>query len=614
LTEDLSPADEPLSRKSRAAAFCLPLAAALAALAVSWKCWIDPLVDSGREMDVPWRLAQGERLYRDITYYYGPLGAWTNALALRLFGHRWLVLELVCAALSAVLFFLLFRLTRRAGGPLAATAATALSAALCMGAPHGGAFIFPYASSGLFALAGGLLALDAATSRPRRPFLSALGIGIALASRFEVGATAAVVLALAGLRSESREEGRADLAAVALGVLLGGNAYLAAFVGIPWRQWLAVGPFGPLLAMPVEWRSLYLRVSGFEEPLRTARSLAIGLLLDGVLLGLAAWAPVRGRRAWSYLAALASLLFASAFLGSRDHIATSDLPPILAILPLLAVGAAVARLRRPLAGRDRARFLLFAWSAALAGRVLCGLAVGPRMSAYATLPLPGLLATAAVLGFDLLAPRLAAPPVFRLRLAALFAVFGVLFLYRLERADHHGRRVEIETAAGALRLKAREATTIRETLDYLDRHGREGDTLTAFPESGFFNFVLGLRSPLRQDLIVPGVLNVGAEDAAVRQLDAAGPRYVLLCNRPTPEYGPVAFGRDYAARLWSEVDGQYRRAGSFGGARPDAPVGDQRFFIRLYERRSGAGAPAQLPSTGPRRRPAPLPLLSQRLP
>src|ERR1700674_3486977 len=161
--------------KAPAALAALPVIAGIVAIAVSWQSWIDPLVDSGREMDVPWRLLQGERLYRDITYYYGPIGPWVNALELRLFGNVWLSLELVCTAVSAVIFLLLFRLTRRAGGLLSAATATTLAAAVCMAAPRGGAFVFPYSSSGLFALAGGLLALDAAAAPAVTSATSAIG-------------------------------------------------------------------------------------------------------------------------------------------------------------------------------------------------------------------------------------------------------------------------------------------------------------------------------------------------------------------------------------------------------------------------------------------------------
>ncbi len=596
----------------RALPFALPLLAAIAGLAVSWQCWIDPLVDSGREMDVPWRLLQGEHLYRDVTYNYGPFGPWANALALRLLGSSWLALELVCAILAGCIFVLLFRVTRRAGGLASATAATALAAALCLAAPRGGSFVFPYSSSCLFALAGGLLALDAAgASEPgRRRLLGALGLAVALASRLELGAAAALTLVLAGLRSRPREETRTDLQTVAIGSLAAGGIYGLAFVGVPLGRLFTDGPFGPLFGMPREWSFLYLRISGLAQPGGTASRLAVSLLLDGLLLAAAALLdlPATGRPARRHLFTIAGLAWVIAYAVSPWSAGLKDLPPLLAILPAIALAAALALARGPLEGRARSQFLLFFWSAAVAVRVFFGVTLSPRMGPYTAVALPGLVATAAVLGFDVLAPRLPAPALFRWRLAAIFAVLGACFLYRIGQLNHQPRKLELSTAAGVVRLPATKATTIAQALGYLAARARDGDTLVAFPESGFFNFVTGMRSPLRQDLVLPGVLFGPREDAVARQIDAAGPRYVLLCNRPTSEFGPEAFGRDYAVELWNEVGHSYTLAAAFGPAAPTSPVGASDFFIRIYERTPRASAPVQLASTGPRQQPVPYPL------
>jgi len=606
-------------RWRRLAPYGLPVLAAIAALAVSWQSWIDPFVDSGREMDVPWRLLQGERLYGDVTYYYGPLGPWVNALALRLFGNGWLSLELVCAALSALIFVLLFRLTRRAGGLLSAVTATTLAAAVCIAAPRGGAFVFPYSSSSLFALAGGLLALDAAAAPGRRRrWLAALGVAVALASRLEIGTAAAIALVLAGIRSRHREETRADAQAVALGALIAGGVYGVALAAIPASSPLADGPFGPILGMPKEWAYLYRMISGLEQPGNASARILVSLLLDGLLLAAAAWwalprtadrpptaRPAADRPARTPRFAIAGLLLLAAYLLSPWCDSAKNLPPLLDVLPPVALAAALALLRRPLEARARSQFLLFFFSAAVASRVFFRIEVGPRMGPHTSLAIPGLLATAAVLVFDLLAPRLPAPEVFRRRLAAVFAVAGILFLYRVERLDHRPQIAELRTAAGDLRLPAAKAAAIARTLEYLQGRARPGDTLTAFPESGFFNFVTGLRSPLRQDLIVPGVLSGSREAAAVRRIDAAGPKYILLCNRTTAEFGPAAFGRDYAVQLWSDVGRHYVLAAAFGPAAPAAPIGAKDFFIRLYERSPRANAPLELTSTGPRRQPTP---------
>jgi len=595
-------------RWEKVGAVVLPALAAAASLAVSWQRWINPFVDSGRELDVPWRLLQGERLYRDVTYYYGPLGPWLNALALRLFGNRWLVLELVCAALSALLFLLLFRLTRRAGGLLSATVATTLSAALCMGAPRGGAFIFPYSSSSLYALAGAFLALDAMAAPGRRHrVLCVMGLAVALASRAEIGAAACAALVIAGLRSRPAARTRAVLADAAVAALLACGVYAIACAGIPWRDLLSDGPLAPFFGMPEEWKSLYLNVSGLAQPWNAAARIGVALLLDAALVVAAGWLalPRPDRPARRHLFTIGFALVVAAYACSPLADPFGNLPPVLAVLPLVAIVAAFARLARPLEERSRAQFLLFFFSAAVAVRVLFGVALGPRMSSYVAPALPGLLATAAVLAFDLLAPRLPAPALFQRRLAAVFAVVAVLFLFRIACVDNGPGIVKLETPAGALRLPARQANAIARTLSYMQRNARQGETLTAFPESGFFNFVLGLRSPLRQDLFIPGVLSGARDAAAAQRVDTAGPKYILLCNRPTPEYGEVAFGRDYAAGLWREIEDRYMLVEAFGRARPNAPVGAKRFFIRIYFRAPRPPKAAQLPTAGPWRGPSP---------
>src|SRR5262249_30932238 len=137
-------------------------------------------------------------------------------------------------------------------------------------------------------LAGCLAAMDAAAGVPRRRWLIVLGVAVALVSRLEIGAMAGGIVLLAAWRSREREDARADAGAVALGGLLGGAVSGIACAGISWRILAGDGPFSPFLAMPREWRELYLQVSGLADPVRTAGTIAVSLLLLGVLLGAAA--------------------------------------------------------------------------------------------------------------------------------------------------------------------------------------------------------------------------------------------------------------------------------------------------------------------------------------
>jgi 4-amino-4-deoxy-L-arabinose transferase-like glycosyltransferase len=653
-------------------AVLLPVLAGGTSLFFSWQRWINPFVDSGREMDVPWRLLQGERLYRNVTYYYGPLGPWLNAAALWLFGHRWVALQAVCLALSAAVFALLYRLTREAGSRRAAIAATTLGAAFCLGAPHGGAFIFPYSSSCLLALAGALLALALACrpapARPLQLAAVAAGLAVALASRLEIGVAAAAVLVLAGCRSRPRRETlRWTLAAIAAALAIAGAQYAWALRGLSWQEVCHDGPLTHVLGMPAEWRNLYLNIAGLDRPGRYGGAAAVSALLDLALLGLLGWfalpaqrrdaiyAPQPGdathgapaedafrepqpgslmqrtpagdavqgtppaltrRRPRRYLFAVSALALLGAYLASPFADPSKNLPPLTPALPLLTIAAAAAVLLRrqwPAGGPERARFLLFGFSAALGARVVFDLGLGPRMGPYTALPLPGVLAAAAVLTYDGLAPRLPDPVAFRRRLAAVLAVIVALFFYRLDHLDRRPPTLLVQTPAGSLRLGTREALAIESTLRFLEERGQGGDTLTGFPESGFFNFVTGLRSPLRQDQVFPGVLAGKREVEAAKLIERAGPRFILLCNRPTPEYGPASFGTDYDVWLWHDVQRHYLLTATFGQAQPDAPVGANRPFIRIYERIPERGRPPLLLASTAGREPAASIARAQRL-
>jgi hypothetical protein len=40
----------------------------------------DPVIDFGREIYIPWRITEGQHLYRDFTYFNGPFSPYFNAL------------------------------------------------------------------------------------------------------------------------------------------------------------------------------------------------------------------------------------------------------------------------------------------------------------------------------------------------------------------------------------------------------------------------------------------------------------------------------------------------------------------------------------------------------
>src|SRR5262245_29217337 len=119
-----------------------------AMLAVSWRRWTSPIADSGREMDLPLRLMNGEMLYRDAHYIYPPFSPYFNSLLYRIFGVHLDVLwvsGIVCAILIA---WLCYRIARRLLTPSDSALATITVILLCIFKPAGN-LIWPYSFAAL---------------------------------------------------------------------------------------------------------------------------------------------------------------------------------------------------------------------------------------------------------------------------------------------------------------------------------------------------------------------------------------------------------------------------------------------------------------------------------
>mgnify|MGYP000361399652 CR=1 FL=1 len=166
------------------------IAVAFAAmLAVSWRRWTSPIADSGREMDLPWRLLQGEWLYRDVHHIYPPFAPYLNALLYRVFGVHLDVLHAAGIVCSAIITVLCYRIARRLFEPAEAAIATIAVIIFCIFKPAGN-LIQPYAFAALYACVCSLGVLlltlrHAENQRSRELIFAGLLIGLAAITKQE---------------------------------------------------------------------------------------------------------------------------------------------------------------------------------------------------------------------------------------------------------------------------------------------------------------------------------------------------------------------------------------------------------------------------------------------
>jgi hypothetical protein len=124
----------------------------------SWQRWGNPLVDCGREMNQPLRLANGEMLYSEVRHIYGPLSPYLNAFLYKLFGESLNVLYSGGIISAIIILTLSYWIARQLMNRYASTAATLSVMWLCA-FKQAGNYILPYSYSALHGCAFGLATL-----------------------------------------------------------------------------------------------------------------------------------------------------------------------------------------------------------------------------------------------------------------------------------------------------------------------------------------------------------------------------------------------------------------------------------------------------------------------
>ena len=97
---------------------------ALGLLVSSWRKWLDPQIDYGRELYIPWRMLEGGKLFKDVDDLYGPLSRFIDFGLFKVFGPGMMVLAWANIVLYFVILGFVYYLLRQAWGYKAALLST----------------------------------------------------------------------------------------------------------------------------------------------------------------------------------------------------------------------------------------------------------------------------------------------------------------------------------------------------------------------------------------------------------------------------------------------------------------------------------------------------------
>lgn len=589
-------------------------------LAISWGRWVDPVIDFGREVYLPWRVLHGEHPGRDFVHPYGPLSVYWNAGVFAVGGVSVRTLVLANLAVFAALVYLLHGALRRSFGYLPAAAAT-LVAVAGFGFPHyWGINNYTYAAPYSHEATHGMLALLAllawlGRSRGRPSLGNGLGAGIlfglcSLTKTEYVVSGGAVLLATtvrfwlarSGRNSGSRGDAwakrspaefgcgvlagtcLADLLALGTltlampikdAILLASNAFLAPFVYADYSKSAHV-----------------LRFLGADNLSNNLRTVALWGLTTVTVITLLTLATRRlGHRGakelkWAFGAAVLGLALAAVFL----------IPWLFcgsAFPALLLTGSIILGLKIRARSRTSAPMSLRQWNQVLlllaAVAMLARMAFDPTISHYGFFQ--ALLAASWISAFLIGEwPVLASPSSWVRRTlivgVLLLQLGGAALLVRTSLKFYQAKTTPVGEGADRILGYASSVHLMPELWELARRfivaNSTPQDTLLVIPEGISLNYWTRRRHPVRIIDLLPATLRLNRGDV-LTELKAQPPDWVVLASRSNmAELGFKAYGQDLASgqAIVEWVKTHYTRA-AHDGTPPFAPDG---VGIEIYRR------------------------------
>jgi hypothetical protein len=502
--------------------------AAIVAVAQSSLRWLDPIIDTGRDLYIPEQLRLGAVLYQDILYFYPPLTPYLLAGITAVTGSSLMVYVAIGAVTALLTAIALVAIVRPLAGDHAAAAVLLVfvSFSMCGVSGWGSNYFFPYAHAApfamLFLLGGVALLLHG------RPALALTLLLVCSWTKLEYVAFASAVVVFAAMtrRISWRAFALYWLAAAAsLGAAITyfGAATLRANI-LPWSL---------LSGSPA--RAFYAHVNGSD-----AWQLNLLLAARGAVLVVAFVLLLRRTRnalVWIALVAVAVLLANDTFFRAWS------------LLQLALIPFAIRRPREPLA-------LLVLLSLCGTSRIFLNLT--PVWYGFVYI-LPVLLLIAYVLFAWLPERGVYAREAALLWIPLIVAICasGLVTAHRTYAdgypvATPRGMYYDVSPSRGR---------AVAALLEHLRRsNARE---LVVMPEGLGLNYLANVRTPLRHQTFTPAEI-AGAEAPVVAELASKRPRYVAIVMRDVREFGSRGFGVDYGREIFAFLRANYVVEQRFG--------------------------------------------------
>lgn len=537
---------------------------------------MEPFVDFGRELYVPWQLAEGKALFKDVGYFNGPVSPWWNALWFRIFGASIHVLTRVNLVLSLIFTVFLYGEFKKRSDPWTGLTAAVLFCALFVfpQLTRNNAFnyIAPYSHEMTHGIYLSFLTLVLfmryrETLRTSLLVVSGMCFGVVFMLKPELWIALTGGIATAACVPSNRRH-RIDLPRIRHAAVFMGAAaipylitvpVLSATIGLRAALSHACGAWRFVFVDSVSNSTFYRFTSGTDNiPGNFVKMVAVTAVL-AVPPWIALRIQHRFRKHLTGIRAFYATAAALMVLGVPSILFFTQIPwpELMRSLPLLMLFSAgyCIRLQSRHPGTSTARkssellpFIVFGFL------MLLKILLYARLYHYGfVLAMPATLILIRIT-LDLipshLSERRCGSHLYRTVILILIACIAAGHLR--SAYAHHIRKFEFAGSGSNRFVTDQRGRYLTVIVQAVEKYLSPEDTLAVLPQGAVINFLTGHGSPVRQVVYMPTEIAMYGEAELIRDFSRNPPDYIILRDRSTAEHG-LRFGRDYAAELVSWI-------------------------------------------------------------
>jgi hypothetical protein len=552
----------------------------------TWAQWGNLTIDVGREMYVPAELNRGRVLYRDVMYPYGPLIPYWHALLYRLFGTHLNVLYGTSLVIILAIVTLLFRMAREflpRGYAFVVGLAFLLQAFQTQSIfSYALPYSFPAVYGSLEVISMAFIAIQAARSSDPRPVIWAGAItAAALLTKQEFGVACLIMLAMLIFIRFLQRRSKAMLArevlvcVPSLGIAVSVYLWFCSLGGL---QLLLKENFmsAPQHYFTKHYGAIWAANSGMHLTPILLITLLLGATAAAIfwtiwifslrfLLDRLSVTSEGVRRALVWTICLLTAIGIQAVISGPSNLWYA-FPKSMYVFGLISFAITVLGAIRVKLEPAIGRVLVVFFALLLAFRV----STKVSFFGYALYYSPLLYLCVVMLLCHFTERAMAGRPYSTLRTVnsgvVLLLILGLLatafpmYRFRVAKTDM------LTTPRGTIAVYPHDkADPYKETLAFFQSAKANGKTVMVLPEDTALYFLSDLSAPSRFYELTPGVIGPGElTDSYLRDLAHANVDYIVLTNRPSPEYGDKYFGIDYDQPVQRWIDSHYEVIGQIG--------------------------------------------------